>query len=76
MYKKGGIYMTKNSISKYYYIQIFKSLLTAIACLYLAKFDDIRNFSCILGFLASVMTVSWIRDFFNARNSNKNQDDI
>lgn len=59
--------MSENKDNKYYYAQICKSLLTAIACLYLSKYDDIRDFCCVVGFLSSVLTVSWIKDLINNR---------
>ncbi|MEE1517541.1 MAG: hypothetical protein UF228_08090 [Lachnospiraceae bacterium] len=59
--------MNKKLIFKYYYKNIAKSLLTALTCLYLTKFDDIQDFCCMIGFISSVITVSWIRDLSNAR---------
>lgn len=68
--------MDKKAINKYYYTQIFKSLATVIGCLYIIRFDDTRTFGCIVGFLSSVMLVSWIRDFVNVRIAMKNGENV
>lgn len=72
IHRKVVVPMNKKAIYKYYYIHIIKSALTAITCLYLSKFDDIRQFICIIGFLSSAMTVTWIRDLLKARKAIKN----
>lgn len=68
--------MDKKAINKYYYTQIIKSLATVIGCLYIVQFDDTRTFGYIVGFLSSVMLVSWIRDFVNVRIAMKNGENV
>ena len=64
--------MDKKAINKYYYTQIIKTLLTAIGCLYLATYEDVRVFACVVGFFSSVLAASWIRDFVKVRRAMKN----
>ena len=59
--------MTEKDIRSFYLKEIFKSFITALGCLYLATFEDIKNFACVLGFIASVMTVSWIKDYIEIK---------
>lgn len=57
--------MNEKNRARYYYIQLFKSIITIIGCVFLIQFDDTRQLGCIIGFLASVMIVIWIRDLIN-----------
>ena len=59
--------MNKKTITRYYYTQIVKSLITIIGCIFLVQFDDTRRLSCIIGYLASIMIVIWIRDLIIAK---------
>ena len=61
--------MDLKDIRGFYFKQIFKSFATAVGCLYLASFEDTRRFACVIGFIASLMTVSWIRDYRMARSA-------
>ena len=59
--------MGEKEIRNFYLKEIFKSFATVLGCLYLATYEDVRKFACIIGFISSVMMASWIKDYIEIK---------